>query len=178
MQLVIPMAGLGKRFQEAGYTTPKPLIPVGGIAMVVGVVRQLPAASRIVLVCHPEHLTRYALAETLRQHLPGAVLVATPGLTEGQACSVRLAGPHLDPDESVLVAACDSTQVADLKRFRSLTEDPQIDAVVWTYRGEPRVLVHPEWYGWVRDEGGCLTAVSVKKPLSDCPLGDHVITGT
>ena len=30
IQLIIPMSGIGKRFIEAGYTTPKPLIEVDG----------------------------------------------------------------------------------------------------------------------------------------------------
>jgi NDP-sugar pyrophosphorylase family protein len=178
MQLVIPMAGLGKRFQDAGYAMPKPLIPVGGEAMVVGVVRRLPPASRTVLVCHPEHLAAFPMAETLARQIPGAVVVAAPGLTDGQACSVRLAAPHLDPAEPVLVAACDSTQVCDLEQFRALTQRPGVDAIAWTYRGEPQVLVRPEWYGWIQEESGRVKAVSVKKPVSGDLLGDHVITGT
>ena len=30
MNIVIPMAGSGQRFVDAGYTDPKPLIKVGG----------------------------------------------------------------------------------------------------------------------------------------------------
>ena len=30
LNIVVPMAGLGSRFQKAGYTIPKPLIPVNG----------------------------------------------------------------------------------------------------------------------------------------------------
>ena len=33
LNIVMPMAGRGKRFAEAGYTTPKPLIPVYGQTM-------------------------------------------------------------------------------------------------------------------------------------------------
>src|SRR5262245_4046069 len=147
MQLVIPMAGLGKRFADAGYTVPKPLIPVDGVPMVVRVVQNLPAARRTVFIVHPEHAATYPLERTLKQQVPGAVVVVTPGLTQGQACSVRLAGDHLDPDEDVLVAACDSTQVYDADQFEALRNDHSIDCLIWTYRGEPRVLVHPQWYG-------------------------------
>jgi len=31
MQIIIPMSGIGKRFIEAGYKDPKPLIKVDGI---------------------------------------------------------------------------------------------------------------------------------------------------
>ena len=30
IQLVVPMSGIGKRFKDAGYTTPKPLIKIRG----------------------------------------------------------------------------------------------------------------------------------------------------
>ncbi len=178
MQLVVPMAGLGKRFQDAGYAVPKPLIPVAGVPMVVRVVRSLPAASRAVFVVHPQHVTEYGIDVALRQWVPGAKVVVAPGLTDGQACSVRLAAPHLDPGESVLVAACDNSQVYNPDTFARQTNDPRTAAQVWTYRGEPRVLVKPEWYGWVRASHGWVTEVSVKKPISAAPLGDPVVSGT
>ena len=38
MNIVIPMAGAGSRFEEAGYTFPKPLIEVNGQPMIQTVV--------------------------------------------------------------------------------------------------------------------------------------------
>jgi NDP-sugar pyrophosphorylase family protein len=177
LQLVIPMAGLGKRFADAGYTLPKPLIPVGGLPMVVRVVRHLPPAERVVFVAHPEHAAKHPLADLLREHVPGARLVVAPGLTDGQACSVRLAADHLDPARPVLVAACDNLHVYDPARFREATE-AGFDALVWTFRRDPRVLVNPKAYGWVKTDGERATGVSVKVPISDTPMSDHAVTGT
>src|SRR4051794_21799932 len=106
MQLVVPMAGLGSRFAAAGDRGPKPLIPVGGVPMVVRAVRDLPPASWAVFVVHPDHVAKYGVDEWLSGYFPDCTVVVAPGLTEGQACSVRLAGPALDPNEDVLVAAC------------------------------------------------------------------------
>jgi NDP-sugar pyrophosphorylase family protein len=178
MQIVVPMAGLGKRFADVGYTVPKPLIPIGGVPMVVRVVQNLPRADRTVFVCHPEHVAQYPVREVLAENVPGSVVVVAPGLTDGQACSVRLASESLDPYEPVLVAACDNTQVYDRARFAALTADPTVDAAVWVYRGEPRVLVKPVWYGWVREANGRVVEVSVKKPISADPLRDGVVSGT
>lgn len=178
MQLVIPMAGLGQRFADAGYKLPKPLIPVGGEAMVVRVVKNLPPASRTVFICHPEHVARYPLKAELERQVPGAVIVVTPGLTAGQACSTRLASDSLDPTQPVLVAACDSTQVYDAAAWDTLVGDPTTDAVVWTFRHDPRVLIRPEAWGWVRTDGDTVREVSVKKPLSASPMRDRTVTGT
>jgi NDP-sugar pyrophosphorylase family protein len=179
MQLVIPMAGLGQRFRDAGFTLPKPLIPVGGVPMVVRVIRNLPAASRVICICHPDHVRDHGIDSTLKSLIPQAEVVIAPGLTEGQACSVALAAPKLNPDEDVLVAACDSTQVYNTTKFELLTLQPSIEAIAWTFRNDPRVLVNPTAYGWIGAESdGRITRVSVKKPISDEMLKDHVITGT
>ena len=42
MQLIIPMSGLGKRFVEAGYALPKPMISVDGFPMIKHVVDLFP----------------------------------------------------------------------------------------------------------------------------------------
>jgi hypothetical protein len=146
--------------------------------MVVRVVQNLPPADRAVFVVHPDHAAAYPVERVLRQHVPGAVVVVAPGLTAGQACSVQLAYDHLDPDDAVLVAACDSTQIYDPAKHAALAADPAIDAIIWAFRGDPRVLVKPEWYGWVKEDAGRVTGVSVKKPISPTPLKDAVVSGT
>ena len=48
--LVVPMAGLGQRFANEGYTVTKPLIPVSGKPMVAQATHDLPAAVHHVFV--------------------------------------------------------------------------------------------------------------------------------
>jgi NDP-sugar pyrophosphorylase family protein len=176
------MAGLGRRFVDAGYSTPKPLIDVGGEPMIVRVVGDLPPASRIVFVVNIEHVRRYGIDAALRTYFPQTRVVVTNGLTAGQACTVRLAAEALDLDGEVLVAACDAAHVYDHDRFDALRRDVSVDAIVWTYRGEPRVLASPRSYGWVRvddrfDGRGDVTGVSCKRPISDQLLADRVLSG-
>ncbi len=46
LNVVIPMAGRGSRFADAGYEIPKPLPPIHGVPMIEVVVRNLPRTSR------------------------------------------------------------------------------------------------------------------------------------
>lgn len=179
MQIVVPMAGAGRRFADRGYSLPKPLIPIDGVPMVVRAVRDLPKSSRVVLVCNADHVRDYQIDNVLAKWLPDCQVVVAPGLTEGQACTVALAAEHLTPDEPVLVAACDNTHAYDPQRFAALVSEPQLDAAIWTYRGEARVLVKPRWYGWVSaDDQGRVQRVGVKRTVSDAPKHDDVISGT
>lgn len=178
MQLVVPMAGLGARFVEAGYDIPKPLLPVSGKPMVVRAVESVPGVTRAIFLCLAEHLRDFPVQSQLEEHFPGCVIVPVEGLTEGQACTVRLAAPHLDPDRPVTVAACDNTHVYDPAAFEKLAGDDAIDGIIWTYRGDPQVLIHPQAHGWVRVESGIeVASVSPKVAISACGLADHVVSG-
>jgi dTDP-glucose pyrophosphorylase len=196
MHLIVPMAGLGQRFRDEGYPLPKPLIPVSGMPMVVRAVRDLPACARMTFLVHPDHVREHAIDRRLKEFFPQANVIATPGLTAGQACTVHLASSAVRHDEEVLVAACDNTHVYDAAEFGLLRADPTIDAIIWTYRHDPRVLVRPTAHGWVQLIAGTLCVplpgdgtrsvpttysdvarVSCKVPISDAPISDHVVSG-
>ena len=179
MQLVVPMAGLGQRFSKAGFDLPKPLIPVDGVPMVVRAVWDLPATERQIFVVHAEHMREYQIDEVLRQYFRDCRIVATPVVTQGQACTVQLAASELDFQDSVLVAACDNSHLYDLRTFERLTSSLEFDCLIWTYRNDSRVLRHPEAHGWVQTHGNSfdVESVSCKRPLSASPMNDHAISG-
>jgi NDP-sugar pyrophosphorylase family protein len=177
LQIVVPAAGEGRRFVEAGYRLPKPLVPVAGVPMVVRAVRDLPPADRVVLIVRAEHVRQFGIDAELERHLPGCRVLAVEGLTEGQACTVRLAADALVPEWPVIVAACDNTHVYDRPRLERLMADPGVECLIWTYRGDTRVLAAPEQHGWVRVDGDRVREVSCKKAISASPLEDHAISG-
>lgn len=177
LQIVVPMAGEGRRFQDAGYTTPKPLIPVCGTPMVVRAVRDLPEAERVILLVRREHLERDAFDRELLRLLPEARIVVVEELTEGQACTVRLAADELDPDWPVIVAACDNTHLYDAAQHDAAIEQNDVDALIWTCRGHHSVAISPQQYGYVRVDGNRVTEVRCKQTISDTPSRDHVVTG-
>lgn len=178
LQIVVPMAGAGRRFADAGYKLPKPLIPVSSSPMVVRAVGDLPLYDRLVFVCHSDHVREYRIDRQLQQYFPSCRVVVSDGLTAGQACTVRLAAPELLADHPVLVAACDNTHMYDADRFEQLIQSQRHDALIWTYRSDTRVLRNPCAYGWVEvGLNGDATRVSVKVPISDHPLDDHAVTG-
>jgi hypothetical protein len=145
--------------------------------MVVRAAGDLPAADRVVFVVRAEHVRGFGMDRELRRHFPGCRVVTVEGVTEGQACTVRLAADALAPDWPVIVAACDNTHVYDRARLARLMADPAIECLVWTYRGDTRVLAAPEQHGWVRTRGDRVLEVSCKRPISDAPLADHVVSG-
>lgn len=111
IHLVLPMAGRGTRFLTAGYTTPKPLIDVGGWRMFELVLANLwsPLVTQITLVCQAEVADRIDtsfLASKLNAEIRLKVLTET---TNGAATTVALALGEREssPPKPLIVANTD-----------------------------------------------------------------------
>jgi NDP-sugar pyrophosphorylase family protein len=178
LQIVVPMAGDGVRFRDAGYEIPKPLLPVGGVPMVVRTVHDLPAAERVVLLVRRDHIDEHAIDHQIRRYLPNARIVEVESLTAGQAATVRLAADELVRDWPVIVASCDNTHVYAPSTHAKLMAQAELEALVWTYRGHPGVAIAPKQYGYVRVDGNRAVEVRCKQVVSENPMKDHMVTGT
>ena len=174
---VIPMAGKGERFVNAGFTTPKPLIPVDGEPMVARAVASLPHTGAYRFVCQSEHLKSDEMTEALRA-FPHAKLIPIDYVTEGQAVSCALGlGPE-DSDRSLWIGACDNGMRYDGSRLQTLVNDPTVDGIVFTMKGHPSAVAHPQMYGWVKTRDHDIAeAILVKQPVSNHPETDHAIVG-
>src|ERR1700743_2852279 len=105
-QIVVPMAGRATRFQERGYTFPKPLIEIGQQSMIELVLKNLqpPAPYRYTFICRKEHVAEFYLGDMLQWLEPGCRVIALERETGGALCSVMLAIDELDLEQELLIA--------------------------------------------------------------------------
>ncbi len=107
MNVLIPMAGAGTRFAQAGYTFPKPLIDVKGKPMIQAVVDNLNIDARHIFIVQQEHYDRYHLDHLLRLIARGNCdIVKVEGITEGAACTTLLAKQYIDNDDPQSKHSC------------------------------------------------------------------------
>ncbi len=175
---LIPLAGRGSRFANAGYLDPKPLIEVSGKPMIIQASESLPKSEHHIFVTLQEHLDNYPLAEALQEVYPNCKVVPINGVTEGQAITVSLGLDNANPEAPLLVAATDNGMIYNKAKYQSLIEDDQVDAIVFTFRNHVTSRNNPQMYGWVKTDGDQAIGVSVKVPISDDPIKDHAITGS
>ena len=175
---LIPMAGAGQRFVDAGYTVPKPLIDVGGQPMIVHAARSLPKPDLWIFVCRAEHVAQARIDLTLQKLFQPCRVITVDHLTEGQACTCLLARDELRPDDELHIGACDNAMTWSPAAYDHTIGDPRADFLVWTFRQNPAVLQDPRMYGWVKTGAtGEVTGVSVKIPISETPMNDHAVIG-
>jgi NDP-sugar pyrophosphorylase family protein len=176
--LLLPMVGLGSRFQREGYDIPKPLIPVSGAPMGVQALNDLPQAESQRFVLRNEMPDLEQLKFFLGKTTIESKFVLLDHMTDGQASTCEEGLKGVDKELSVTIAACDNGMLYDPDKFEELVDDKNIDIIVWGARGYPGAIRSPNSYGWidVDDKTNSINSVSVKVPLKN-PKIDPIIVG-
>lgn len=161
LNIVVPMAGRGSRFRDAGYGDPKPLIEIHGRRMidyVIGNVRPR-CEHRFHFLCLREHLERYGLEAHLGEAAPGCAVIPVDGVTEGAACTVLLAERFIDNGDPLMIANSDQYVDADIDDY--LAAGRGMDGLIMTMRADD-----PKW-SFVRIGGdGLVAEVREKEAIS------------
>jgi len=162
MNVLIPMAGAGSRFEKAGYTFPKPLIEVNGKPMIQTVVENLNIDARHIFIVQKSHCEKYNLRNMLNVIAPDCEVVEVDGVTEGAACTTLLAKEFINNDEPLLMANSDQFVDWDSNEFMYSMVGDTIDAGILTFKS-----THPKWSFCKLDEQGFVSEVAEKNPISD-----------
>ena len=163
MNVLIPMAGAGSRFEQAGYTFPKPLIDVDGKPMIQVVTDNLNIDAKYIFIVQKEHYEKYNL-----KHLLGLItndnceIVQVDGLTEGAACTTLLAKEFIDNDEPLVIANSDQFVEWDSNEFMYSMVADNVDGGMLTFEA-----THPKWSFAKLGEDGFVCEVAEKKPISN-----------
>ena len=162
MNVLIPMAGAGSRFERAGYTFPKPLIDVNGKPMIQLVTENLNIEARHIYIVQKSHYEKYNLQQLLNLISPDCVIVQVDGVTEGAACTTLLAKEFINNDEPLVISNSDQVFEWDSNEFMYSMVADEVDGGILTFEA-----THPKWSFAKLGEDGFVTEVAEKNPISN-----------
>jgi len=162
LNVVIPMAGAGSRFEKSGYTFPKPLIDVNGDPMIKIVVDNLNIEANYIYIVQKNHRDKYNLDTLLNLITPFCQIVEVDGVTEGAACTTLLASKYINNDNPLLIANSDQFVEWDSNEFMYKMNETKCDAGIVTFKS-----THPKWSFVKLNDNGIVTEVAEKNPISD-----------
>ena len=176
-KLIVPAAGLGLRFQKAGYTEIKPLIKVSGKEMIIQSCSNIGVSEAYVI----------SRKNTLENNSPKFnfihKIIELNKPTNGQATTAMLGikeyllSDNYNIDIPITITACDTSFTYDQKKLNSLL-DTNYDIIVWSIKGYPNSKKFPEMYGWLEEyTDGSIKKVSVKKPIKN-NIENAIVLGT
>lgn len=159
LKLIMPMAGNGTRFAQAGYTVPKPMIDVLGKPMFVRTIESIGLEfDEYIFIVRQEH----NLKDSVLKYYPNAHIVELDALTEGAACSVATAAPYMDADDSFCVCNCDQFFEWDSSQFEQYQKN---DGVILLFKDSER---NSKWSFAAYEPGSKrIFKVAEKEPISE-----------
>jgi HAD superfamily hydrolase (TIGR01509 family) len=162
MNVLIPMAGAGKRFEEMGYSFPKPLVDVDGKPMIQLVVESLNIDAKYIYVVQKEHYEKYNLKHLLNLVTPNCEIIQIDEITEGAACTTLLAEKYINNDEPLLMANSDQYLDWNSNEFMYSMIADDIDGGILTF-----TATHPKWSFAKLNKDGFVERVAEKDPISN-----------
>jgi NDP-sugar pyrophosphorylase family protein len=164
LNIVIPMAGEGSRFAQAGFVDPKPLIHVNGVSMIELVVGNVAPKQphRFIFICQAAHVKAYGLEAFLSKIAPQSEIIQLEQKTDGALCSVLAARSLIDQDMPLVIANSDQYIEGGVDGFYDYWSDEDLDGLIMTMSASD-----PKWSFAARRPDGLVGRVAEKDPISD-----------
>ena len=159
IQLVIPMAGDSRLFNDAGYEGPKWLIDVDGKPMVQHVLEQFPGVDDVLFICREEDSGYQKYLTSLGGR------VVTIKHSTGPVDTVLQASNHISNDKEVIVSYCDHGMSWDFSTFLSDVRESKHDGAMTCYKKfHPHMLATSNLYTYCLSKDNNLLEVQDKQP--------------
>ncbi|HEG6758148.1 TPA: glycosyltransferase family 2 protein [Campylobacter jejuni] len=164
MNIVIPMAGLGSRFVNAGFDKPKPFIDVLDKPMIVRVLENLTyKGARYILIARKEHLTKEKkLVDEIKNNF-NVEFIAIDKLTEGTACTVLYARKYINNDTPLMIANSDQIVDINIADFINDSFKRGLDGSILTFIDKEK---NPKW-SFAKLNNDLVVEVKEKEAISE-----------
>ena len=164
MNIIFPLCGIGKRFQDAGYTLPKPMIDIFDTKMIEHVLDSLDMNSddKVFIIYHTS-LEDYGFSTFITHRYPHITLIPIYKRTEGAAETILygiqyITQHHLPAHTQTLLLDCDTLyHVPILDKFRGISTS----ATLCFEDTESNPI-----YSYVRVEDGRIVEIREKEKIS------------
>jgi len=136
MQYLIPAAGRGSRFADAGFEKPKPLIELHGIPLIVWVLANFDyqSSDSINIVVQRDSFDTLYLEKYISELPVKPNFIYLEEITDGAARTVLHATKFLDPKLPMTVANSDQYVSVNLDKYIKLASNQEYDGCILTMR--------------------------------------------
>lgn len=164
LNIIIPAAGEGSRFADAGYKQPKPYIDVLGKPMIKHVMDNLAIdTANMCLLLRKDHMAQEAeITKNIRSQ--GTVIIEVDKLTEGTACTALLARGEFDNYAPMMIANSDQIVDFNAQAFVDDCLKRGLDGSILVFKNPDK---DTKWSYAKLDDHGYVTEVAEKKAISD-----------
>lgn len=179
MKVIIPMAGTGNRFVEAGYKDPKPLIEVNGKRIIQYICEMFDLENDdIIFVCNDYHLKHTNMRSILKSIVPNCTILEIPKHKKGPVHTLIDIDSYIEDDEEVIISYCDNPYLWNYDHFKLWVKSNNSDGCILSHVGFHPHRLSSTYMAYMKEEHKVVSEIKEKQPYTDNPMREHASTGT
>lgn len=172
------MSGIGKRFVDAGYTNPKPLIEVDGKPIIQHVIEMFDGITDVTFICNEKHLSETNIRDVLYKICPNGRIFSVPNENrKGPVDAVNQISDSIDDSKEVIVSYCDYGTVWDFNSFLDVASTGYYDGIIPCYTGFHPHMLGSDNYAFCREENKTLLEIKEKESFTDNKMNEYASNG-
>ena len=161
LQIVIPMAGVGKSFKDAGYKFPKFLVDIAGKPMIQWVTENINAEAKHIFILQEDDYNKYNLKHMLQLLVDNIEIVTIKENTKGAPQTVLMAEKLINNDKPLAIINADQYMEWNSNEFFYAMAADKCDGGIVTFES-----THPMFSFVKTGDDGFVTECAEKKPIS------------
>ena len=164
MNIVIPLGGLGKRFEDEGFLDPKPLIPIDGKPMIIWAIESLGISGNFIFILRKSPSSD-SIKYVIKEHIPDCVIEEIDYLTDGPASTCLVAKSYINNNEKLIIANCDQIMWWNGDYFLNAANHTDYDGMIVTYYANTSKNSYA-----TLDKRGYVSSIKEKEVISNISL--------
>jgi bifunctional N-acetylglucosamine-1-phosphate-uridyltransferase/glucosamine-1-phosphate-acetyltransferase GlmU-like protein len=181
MHIIIPLSGIGKRFIDAKYKNPKPLIIVENKPIIEHIVNLFDKENdQYVFICNDYHLETTNMKELLLKIVPNCKIyeVSVENRKGPVHAVMQIAGKEINDNDEIIVSYCDYGSVWNYELFKKEIKEYNLDGAIPSYIGFHPHMLGSDNYAFIKDENKDFLAIQEKKPFTKNKMNEYASNGT
>jgi NDP-sugar pyrophosphorylase family protein len=178
MKVIIPMAGFGNRFVQAGYKDPKPLITVNGKRIIEYICQMFDKEDQLIFICNDHHLATTPMRETINNIRPDATIVGVPPHKKGPVYTMIGMESYIEDTEEVIVCYCDNPYLWNYLEFKKWIKESESDGCILSHVGFHPHRLSSTFMAYVKESNLVVSEIKEKEPYTEDPMQEYASTGT
>ena len=179
MHIIIPLSGIGKRFIDAGYKDPKPLIMIEEKPIIEHIVNLFPNESKFTFICNDKHLKETNMKEILLSIKPNAnIFQVSVENRKGPVDAVLQVQELILDNEEIIISYCDYGTQWNYNEFKKQITENNIDGSIACYTGFHPHMLGSDNYAFVKEKNMMMIEIQEKKPFTDNKMNEWASNGT
>ncbi len=173
--LIIPMAGLGKRFKDENFSTIKPLIAIDKNSIFEESIKDLPDSKNTIAILNKKIFDKYSILRKILKNNKIKSLQLNKN-TLGQSDTCFKAKKIINPNEDLFIHSCDYVMKYSYKKFKKISSS--CDVIIFTFKLKSSIIKNYNDFAYCKEKKGKVLKITEKKIISSSPQNDQMIIGS